>query len=98
MGVKPAVSARSPFRRENENLTQAAFAVLAAPVAQAFLTFWPLRVSIFISTNISLGFIFFPFFCAIKCSGSCTVRDEALTCRENSFLEVSIKFHLSRAE
>lgn len=26
------------------------------------------------------------------------MRDEALTCRENSFLEVSIKFHLSRAE
>lgn len=25
------------------------------------------------------------------------MRDEGLTCRENSFVEVSIKFHLSRA-
>lgn len=97
-GMKPLLSVWRLFRRNDENPTQTGFAMLAAALADAFLTFWPFEFSIFILINISLGFFFFLFFSAIKGSGSSTVRDEGLKGRENSFLKVSIKFHLSRAK
>lgn len=98
-GTKPLSSVWRLFRRDNENPAQAGFAVLAAASADAFLTFWPFRFSIFILINISLGFFFFFLFSsAMKGSGSSAVGDEGLKGRGNSFLKVSIKFHLSRAE
>lgn len=97
-GMKPLLSVWRLFRGDNENPTQAVLAVPAAAAADAFLTFWPFRFSIFILINISLGFFCFLFFSAMKGSGSSTVRDGGLKGRENSFLKVSIKFPLSRAE
>lgn len=94
-GIQRPLSLHRDTSQEMIKLGSSGTFTVSAATADAFLTFWPLRFSIFISINLSLGF-FLSSFSDLKCSGSSAVRDEGLTHRENSFLEDSIKFQQPR--